>query len=556
MLPAGTPPAIRRLVRRCLEKEAARRLHDIADARLEIEDAVNGTSDAPVQQAAAAGRRWIAWTAAATIAVSGAAAAAAWMFRARPVVPEARLEMNTPPTRDASIAVSPDGRTIAYVVTAAGQPQLWLRSLDSASPRLLAGTEHATLPFWSPDSRSIGFFAEVFLKRVDVDGAAAQTLKSQIGVPIGGSWNRDGVILFSDNPAGPISRVSASGGVSTAVTRVDTPRQRGHHLPQFLPDERHFLFFVTGGADARGVYVGQIDRPETTRLFDADGAATYAAPGYLLFVRGRKFYAQRFDPDTRALRGDPFGMDERVTGNNFVTASGAGPIAYRSSPPDSGQRQLVSLDRAGRQLDKVVYADTAAQGPALSHDGRRIAVYRFADGNMDLWSYDTRRRTWDRLTFDPGDDIFPLWSQDDTAMVYSAVRREGTLSLLPETAQRSARTRRTAVVRAGRRFRWTGPLMAVFCSTPPRRHSQGPTSGRCRSTATASRSTSSRPGSTRGWRSLLPTESGLPTSPTRPAATRSTCGLFPVPAPTCASRPMEPAASLEPQGRRIVLCRG
>jgi Tol biopolymer transport system component len=423
-LPVDTPPAIRRLVRRCLEKDAARRLHDIADARLEIEDAANGTSDAPVRQAAAAGRRWIAWTAA-MVAVSGAAVTAAWMFRPVPLAPETRLEMNTPPTRDASIAVSPDGRTIAYVVTAAGQPQLWLRSLDSVSPRLLAGTEHATLPFWSPDSRSIGFFADVYLKRIDVDGASVQTLKSQIGVPIGGSWNRDNVILFADSPAGPVSRISALGGVSTAVTRVDTPRQRGHHFPDFLPDGRHFLFFVTG--TARGVYVGQLDRPDTTRLFDADGPATYAPPGYLLCVRGGRFYAQRFDPDTGVVKGDPFVMDERVTGSTSASASVTGPIAYRSNP--SQQRQLVWLDRLGRQSDKVVYADTAAQGPALSHDGRRIAVYRFADGNMDIWSYDTQRRTWDRLTFDPGDDIFPLWSKDDTAMVYSAVRREGTLNL-------------------------------------------------------------------------------------------------------------------------------
>ena len=164
---------------------------------------------------------------------------------------------------------------------------------------------------------------------------------------------------------------------------------------------------MTGSPEARGVYIGQLDGLDTKRLFDADAPAVYAATGHLLFIREGKLLAQDFDPDRLELRGDPFPIAEHVTGRTTVSASAAGPIAYRTPSADSGQRQLVWVDRSGREIDKVVYPDTASQGPSLSRDGRRVAVFRFANGNMDIWSYETGRRTWDRITFDSGDDIFP-----------------------------------------------------------------------------------------------------------------------------------------------------
>ena len=162
---------------------------------------------------------------------------------------------------------------------------------------------------------------------------------------------------------------------------------------------------------------------DTKRLFSADAAAVYASTGHLLFIREGKLLAQGFDPNRLETRGDPLPIGELSKGVTAVSASAAGPIAYRTSVADSGQRQLVWVDRSGREMDKVVYDDTANVGPALSHDGRRVAVFRLADRNMDIWSYDTSRRAWHRNTFDPGDDIWPLWSRDGTGIVFGSVRK-------------------------------------------------------------------------------------------------------------------------------------
>jgi Tol biopolymer transport system component len=422
-------------LRRCLDKDPNRRLHDIADARIEIDDVQSGREsepDGPVAAAPAASRLRLAW-AMAVLTTLIAVAAGAWGLRGSPPLPEVRLEVTTPPGRNPSVAISPDGRTIVFVARSGDQAQLWLRPLDSPTARPLAGTERATLPFWSPDGRSIGFFSDISLKRTDIDGGSVKTLSTEAAVAIGGTWNRDGTILFANNPGGPILRTSVDGADPVAVTRIALPQQRGHHSPHFLPDGRHFLYYVTGTPDARGVYVGELDKPEGTRLFGADTAAVYAATGHLLFVREGNLIAQAFDPDRLELKGSPFPIADRVTGGTSVSASAAGPVIYRTGPAELGQRQLVWVDRSGRETDKVVYQDTAVLGPSLSPDGRRIAVYRFANHNMDLWTYDTRRRAWEKVTFDPGDDIWPLWSRDGTSIIFGAVRNhlgaEGNVNL-------------------------------------------------------------------------------------------------------------------------------
>jgi Tol biopolymer transport system component len=179
---------------------------------------------------------------------------------------------------------------------------------------------------------------------------------------------------------------------------------------------------VTGSAEARGVYVGQLDGLDSRRLFDADAPAEYASTNHLVFVRQGKLWAQALDPDRLELHGDPYPIADSVTAETTLSASSTGTIAHRTAAADSQKRQLVWVDRSGREIEKEVYADNSAMGPALSHDGRRVAVYRFANGNMDIWSYETGRRAWDRLTVDPGDDIWPLWSRDDASMVFGAVR--------------------------------------------------------------------------------------------------------------------------------------
>jgi Tol biopolymer transport system component len=434
-LPAETPEGIRRLLRRSLQKDQNLRFRDIRDARLEIDEARRSTSDhdAAIAARAVQPRRrgtWIAWTAALATVLVVAAVLGARALRQSPLPPQLFLEINTPPTRDSSVAISPDGLKIVFVAGSGDESQLWLRSLDSPVARPLAGTERGTRPFWSPDNRSIGFLADTRLKRIDVDGGSVQTLASGIPVPLGATWNNSGTILFGDNPGGPIFRVADTGGERLAATQLESPQQRGHLFPQFLPDGRHFLFFVIGSPEAHGVYVGQLDGSNPKRLFDAAGPAVYAArTGYLLFVREDKLLAQGFDPDRLELEGAPFTIADHVNAGTTVFASMAGPIVYRTPPADSGQRQLVWFDRSGQETEKVVYADTAALGPSISHDGRRIAVYQDHNGNMDIWSYETRRRAWDRITFDPGDDIFPLWSPDGASILTGSSRKGGIVGL-------------------------------------------------------------------------------------------------------------------------------
>jgi len=169
-------------------------------------------------------------------------------------------------------------------------------------------------------------------------------------------------------------------------------------FPQFLADGRHFLFYVSGIPEARGVYVGELDSANVKRLFDSDSPARYLASGSVVFTRGGKLLVQGFDTDRLELTGEPSLVADHVSGNAVVAVSNTGSVAYRTPPADSGQRQLVWVDRSGREIAKEVYADNSAFGLDWSRDGRRIAVYRFANENMDIWSFETSRRVWERLT--------------------------------------------------------------------------------------------------------------------------------------------------------------
>src|SRR5262245_14659608 len=246
-LPIDAPPAVERLIRRCLEKDPNERLHDIADARLEISDVRRGGSVVEARPAykpdRSRRRERMAWASASAVLLLVAAAMTIKTLRPAPLAPEMRFEITTPPTADASsLAIAPDGQKIVYVAAAEGRPRLWLRSFESTTPRSLAGTDGGFYPFWSPDSRSIGFFAGGQLLRLDLDGGLVRTIASAPN-PVGGAWGVNGTILFTPNFAGPIFRVSATGGEASALARTDA-KQASHRFPQFLPDGRHFLFYV------------------------------------------------------------------------------------------------------------------------------------------------------------------------------------------------------------------------------------------------------------------------------------------------------------------------
>jgi Tol biopolymer transport system component len=430
-LPAETPAAVHRVLRRCLHKDRARRLHHIADARIEIEDALIGPA-VPADHAAPRTRS--AWIAACVLLVIAAALATALTLALRPAapLPETRVDITTPPSSDAILAISPDGRTLAFVAAVEGVSRLWLRSLSSTTAQPLAGTELATAPFWSADSRSVAFFADGKLKRYDVGGGAARTL-TNAPIGSGGTWSGDGIILYAPSAIGPLFRIAAAGGESVPVTRLQTG-QSGHRLPHFLPDGRHFLFYARGTPDVRGIFVGDLDGTEPRRVLDADSSAVFASTGHLLFVRQPTLFAQPFSVDRLAVFGDLIPISDRIAfepGNNAaaMSTSAAGPIAYRTGGA-SGQRQLTWFDRSGKKVDVVGPPDSASPfNPEISPDARWIAHNRTVDAYQDVWLLETARGVLRRFTFDPVSDQIPVWSPDARWLVFGSNRKAGVYDL-------------------------------------------------------------------------------------------------------------------------------
>jgi eukaryotic-like serine/threonine-protein kinase len=427
-LPAATPAAIRRLLRRCLTKEPRERLHDIADARLEI-DEVQREPASSADAATPRRRERMAWIAALTL-MSLAAVVLALMLvtRQAPNAPEMRLEITTPPTTDpGSLAISPDGQQITFVATVSGRPRLWLRSLNAPVARSLAGTEGASFPFWAPHGRSIGFFADDGkLKRIDIEGGAVRVL-ANAPLAWGGTWNRDDTILFVPL-TGSIVRIPATGGEPAVVTRLDA-QQSNHSYPQFLPDGDHFVYYVSGSPNVRGVYVAALGNPEGRRLVDADSIGVGVASEHLLFVRGTTMFAQPFDLARLQLTGRPFPVAEPIVmraaaGSQVaaLSASASGRIVYRAGS-EASARQFAWLDRAGGEIGRVGDPDGANPlSPSLSTDQRRLALHRNDGGNVDIWLLETGRGGFSRFTTNSANDIHPLWSPDGSRILFGSNR--------------------------------------------------------------------------------------------------------------------------------------
>ena len=355
-----------------------------------------------------------------------------WARRPAPQPAELRLEMTTSPTVDPwSIAVSPDGGEVVFVALSDGRSALWLRPLNADRPQPIAGTDGASFPFWSPDGRFIGFFADGYLQRVEVRGGAMERLAAATSGQ-GGTWNTDGTLLFAPNRASAIVSLATPGETPTPATRVERPQQLGHSSPEFLPDGRHFLYFAQGTPDARGIYLGELGNLTARRLLDADAKGVYVSSGFLLFVRGSTLYAQPFNVSRLELSGAPFVVAESVmadAGTNWtaLSASVGGPIVYRlGAVPES---QLVWFDRSGNRLQTVGERHRpAAWSPSISPDQRRVAIYRTAGGNPDIWVLDTDRGVPSRFTFDAAFDNTPIWSPDGVSIVFAS-GRDGPLNI-------------------------------------------------------------------------------------------------------------------------------
>src|SRR5215510_6873546 len=274
-------------------------------------------------------------------------------------------------------ALSPDGRYLAVsMVSADNKRNLWLRRMDSVAFQMLAGTEEGSLPFWSPDSRFIGFFAQEKLRRISIAGGSPQTL-CDVPNPNGGTWNREGVILFAATGQRGLARVSASGGVASAVTTPDRARMEHFYaFPQFLPDGRHFLFFsLSEKREARGIFVASLGSEERREILQTDSRALYTPPGFLLFLRLGTLMAQPFDASRLRLTGEPVRVADEVGYNPFnsrntITVSDNGVLAYRAGTgtgvPTS---ELAWFDREGKRISTAVGRGFYVR-PRLSPEGQ------------------------------------------------------------------------------------------------------------------------------------------------------------------------------------------
>jgi Tol biopolymer transport system component len=425
-LPAATPPPLRHVLERCLEKGPKRRWRDIGDVRIGLDDAEawRPQTDGASPKTSRARERG-AWALLVAL-TAGVAALVTPVLRQVPPAAEVRFTLALPrgvASDFAQLAISPDGQQIVIAPNfgVEGPTPLWLRPLASTSGRLLTGTEGAGFPFWSPDGRSIGFFADQKLKRLDVNSEAIQILEDA-PVARGGAWQTDGTILFAPNAVGPLFRVPATGGQLTAATRLE-PGQNDHRAPFILPDGKHFIYYARGTPQVRGVHVARLDGTETKRLLDADGAAVYTRSGHLLFPRQGELWAQAFDATRLLLEGDAFRVVDSVSVNPGISlaslaASAAGPIAYGT---DRIRRtQFTWFNRAGRRLETLGTPDQRAlANPSRSPDGTRIAFSRVVGGNWDVYLMDMQGAV-SKVTSAPSLDSNPVWSRDGRQIFYQS----------------------------------------------------------------------------------------------------------------------------------------
>ena len=326
--------------------------------------------------------------------------------------------------------ISPDGRRIVYrLTTEDGKELLWVRALGSFDDaRPLVGTDGAVQPFWSPDSRSVGFFANSKLKRIDVSGGSAQTL-CDASSNVSGAWGRDGTIVFSLGPSSGLYRVTTAGGTPVQLTHVDASRNEIEHVwPYFLPDGRHFIYLARNThPDNSAIYVGSLDSKETKSVLKVHSTAVYAPPGYLLFVRENTLMAQAFDADTLNLKGEAFPVAEQtvrnpIIGRAMISVSENGILVMRCGGLTNNQ--LMWFDRAGKQLGPLT-SPGGYNAPALSPDDKTVAVGRsdlLAGTAADIWLIDLQRGTQIRLTTDPASDSYAAWSPGGDRIAFLSTR--------------------------------------------------------------------------------------------------------------------------------------
>jgi eukaryotic-like serine/threonine-protein kinase len=427
-------PSLNRLIGRCLAKDPEQRWQTARDVSFELEwIGEAGDQPAYAAQPPTKSKAWFLWMLCGVVLGAGLLAAI-FTWHSRSTTRRESYFLAAVPFTLHDLALAPDGRTVAAVGLSESTKNktLWLYDIGGQRPRELAETEGASFPFWSPDGKAIAFFADGKLKRLDIGGGPIQVI-CDAPAARGGTWNRNGVIVFS--PSGHLSgglyRVPAEGGTPTAITRpgashaVDT-----HRWPMFLPDGKHFLYLVatlSGQPDSDAIFVGSLESSDTKFLTKATGNPAYAAPGYLLFCRDKTLFAQKFDINTLKLSGEAVpvlkGVSSlpRILRDDYAASNGDVLVVQRGN--DALLSRLVWRDRQGNETGSVGKPDAYAN-IALAPNGKAVAFDKTDQEtqNSDVWTYDFERGSFQRLTFDRGIDAEPVWSPDGKKIIFSSTR--------------------------------------------------------------------------------------------------------------------------------------
>jgi Tol biopolymer transport system component len=437
-----SPPMLDRVIKQCLEKDPDHRWQSSGDLKRALQWVSEGGSQVGIPIPVSARRRLrekVLWGLTIGLAVCATASTVLYLRLATRQVGVVRSHLVASPTTEVAriglgpdIALSPDGNQVAFVArdSAKNAPTLRVRPLNSLTALEMPGSEGASYPFWSPDSRFVAYFGNGKLKKVLAAGGPSQTL-CEAPAGRGGTWNHDDIILFSPDWVDLLYKVPAGGGKPVQVTVRDSAHNDfTHRWPFFLPDGDHFLFFCRTNGDAGGeedaICMGSLNSPKVERLFYARSNIEYAN-GYLLFIQDGVLMARRFDPGSRKLLGDAFPLAEQVAelkslSQGVFSASTTGNLVYFSGDVRQGS-QLLILDRNGTELDTL--GESVRQyKPKASPDQNFVAVDQedANTANTDIWLYDIARNIHTRLTFDSAMDLSPVWSPDGQRIAFSSGR--------------------------------------------------------------------------------------------------------------------------------------
>jgi Tol biopolymer transport system component len=438
-LPAATPPALQTLLRRCLEKDPRRRLQAIGEARLLLEDGISAVAPAePAPPAAATGSRRPVGALAGALLLCAALGLWGWLRAPQPA-PKQVMRWTTPVPQAGQFrlpALSPDGSRLLYIGVdrQSSATQVYLRTVDQLEARplpvtsvgIVGGYSYSLNAFFSPDGQWIAYISQNKLKKVPVTGGAPITL-CDAGIGSGGSWGTDNTILFSMGPGGGLRRVPAAGGAPQDVAQPDTPKgEAGLYWPQILPGGQAALFTVAmGSADESRIALLDLRTGERRTLLEGGSFARYAPTGHLVYARGESLFAVSFDLAKLQVTGSPTPVLEGVAWNTqagFADFSfpDTGTLVYAPGGATEPNRTLVWVDRKGTAAP-IPAPPRTYNGPRISPDGKRVALYVLEGGSPNVWIYELERGTLTRLTFQ-GDNRYAVWTPDGRRVTYRATQ--------------------------------------------------------------------------------------------------------------------------------------